>query len=75
MRRLVMAMWMAAATLPGNIIPARAELPPGVSNTQNARDVPISPAEALRRIAEARGLGCPQTLEQRLFVLDWRGGQ
>jgi protein-tyrosine phosphatase len=33
------------------------------------------PQEALRRIAEARGLGCPQTLEQRVFVLDWRRGQ
>lgn len=30
--------------------------------------------EALRRIAEARGLGCPQTLEQRRFVLDWQAG-
>lgn len=30
---------------------------------------------ALQRIAEARGLGCPQTLEQRLFVLDWQAGQ
>ncbi|MCE3287642.1 MAG: hypothetical protein K0S64_1248 [Gaiellaceae bacterium] len=32
------------------------------------------PSEALRRIAEARGLGCPQTLEQRHFVLDWTPG-
>jgi protein-tyrosine phosphatase len=32
------------------------------------------PKEALRRIAESRGLGCPQTLEQRLAVLDWRPG-
>jgi len=32
----------------------------------------VEPKEALRRIAEARGLGCPQTLEQRLFVLDWQ---
>ena len=32
------------------------------------------PNDALRRIAEARGLGCPQTLEQRLVVLDWRRG-
>jgi protein-tyrosine phosphatase len=30
--------------------------------------------EALRRIAEARGLGCPQTLEQRVFVLGWQPG-
>ena len=29
------------------------------------------PNDALRRIAETRGLGCPQTLEQRLFVLAW----
>ena len=35
----------------------------------------IDPAEALRRIAEARGLGCPQTLEQRIFVLDWTAGR
>jgi protein-tyrosine phosphatase len=33
------------------------------------------PSAALGRIAAARGLGCPQTLEQRIFVLDWRGGQ
>jgi protein-tyrosine phosphatase len=32
------------------------------------------PGEALRRIAETRGLGCPQTLEQRVFVLDWKAG-
>jgi protein-tyrosine phosphatase len=32
------------------------------------------PNEALRRIAEARGLGCPQTLEQRILVLDWKHG-
>jgi protein-tyrosine phosphatase len=33
-----------------------------------------SPNEALRRIADARGLGCPQTLEQRVYVLDWQRG-
>jgi protein-tyrosine phosphatase len=32
------------------------------------------PKEALRRIAEARGLGCPQTFEQRILVLDWKAG-
>jgi protein-tyrosine phosphatase len=32
------------------------------------------PKDALRRVAESRGLGCPQTLEQRLVVLDWRPG-
>jgi protein-tyrosine phosphatase len=32
------------------------------------------PDEALRRIADARGLGCPQTLEQRTFVLTWQKG-
>jgi protein-tyrosine phosphatase len=30
------------------------------------------PQDALARIAEARGLGCPQTLEQRLTVLGWQ---
>ena len=34
----------------------------------------LDPQEALRRIAEARGLGCPQTLEQSTFVLDWQEG-
>ena len=32
------------------------------------------PKDALRRIADARGPGCPQTLEQRVVVLDWRRG-
>lgn len=31
--------------------------------------------EALNRIAETRGLGCPQTLEQRFAVLDWPPGE
>jgi atypical dual specificity phosphatase len=35
----------------------------------------VDPNEALRRIAEARGLGCPQTLEQRIFVLGWEEGR
>ena len=30
----------------------------------------VPPKDALERIAEARGPGCPQTLEQRLLVLD-----
>jgi protein-tyrosine phosphatase len=33
------------------------------------------PSAALRRIAELRGLGCPQTLEQRLTVLAWAPGR
>lgn len=33
------------------------------------------PDEALRVIAEARGVGCPQTVEQRLVVLDWKAGE
>ena len=33
------------------------------------------PQEALARIAETRGLGCPQTLEQRLLVLSWESGR
>jgi protein-tyrosine phosphatase len=35
----------------------------------------LDPREALARIADARGAGCPQTLEQRLMVLDWRAGR
>jgi protein-tyrosine phosphatase len=31
-----------------------------------------SPEAALERIAETRGLGCPQTLEQRHAVLAWQ---
>jgi protein-tyrosine phosphatase len=34
-----------------------------------------TPHEALDRIAEARGRGCPQTLEQRLLVLSWEHGR
>jgi protein-tyrosine phosphatase len=34
----------------------------------------VEPQEALRRVAEERGLGCPQTLEQRFLVLDWQPG-
>jgi protein-tyrosine phosphatase len=30
------------------------------------------PRQALARVADALGLGCPQTLEQRLAILDWR---
>jgi protein-tyrosine phosphatase len=33
------------------------------------------PGDALRRIADARGLGCPQTLEQRDLVLAWTPGR
>lgn len=34
----------------------------------------VEPEEALRRIADARGHGCPQTLEQRQLVLGWEPG-
>lgn len=34
-----------------------------------------APDEALERIAETRGLGCPQTLEQRLLILGWDEGR
>jgi protein-tyrosine phosphatase len=34
-----------------------------------------APNEALTRIAETRGLGCPQTLEQRLVILGWERGR
>lgn len=33
------------------------------------------PAAALDRIAQTRGLGCPQTLEQRLAILGWQQGR
>lgn len=35
----------------------------------------MPPSDALARVAEARGLGCPQTLEQRMLVLGWRAGE
>lgn len=35
----------------------------------------LDPREALERIAKERGAGCPQTLEQRLVVLDWQAGR
>jgi len=31
--------------------------------------------EALARVADTRGLGCPQTLEQRLAILGWQPSQ
>ena len=34
----------------------------------------MDPKDALHKIADARGLGCPQTLEQRSFVLYWERG-
>jgi protein-tyrosine phosphatase len=34
----------------------------------------VDPGDALQRVADARGLGCPQTLEQRVAVLDWEHG-
>ena len=35
----------------------------------------LEPRKALAQIAKARGLGCPQTLEQRLLVLGWEPGR
>jgi protein-tyrosine phosphatase len=35
----------------------------------------MEPREALSRVADTRGLGCPQTLEQRLAILDWEPGR
>jgi len=35
----------------------------------------LAPNAALDRIAETRGLGCPQTLDQRLLVLAWKPGR
>lgn len=35
----------------------------------------LDPRTALARIAETRGLGCPQTLEQRLLILGWEAGR
>jgi protein-tyrosine phosphatase len=34
-----------------------------------------TPHDALTRIAETRGLGCPQTLEQRLLIMSWATGR
>jgi protein-tyrosine phosphatase len=34
----------------------------------------LDPRDALTRVAEARGVGCPQTLQQRLLVLGWQAG-
>jgi protein-tyrosine phosphatase len=35
----------------------------------------LDPPAALAKIASLRGLGCPQTLEQRLLVLGWKAGR
>jgi protein-tyrosine phosphatase len=34
-----------------------------------------TPRAALERVAQTRGLGCPQTLEQRMLVLEWEAGR
>lgn len=34
-----------------------------------------SPGEAQTRVSSARGLGCPQTLAQRLAILGWNAGK
>jgi protein-tyrosine phosphatase len=34
-----------------------------------------TPEDALALIAETRGLGCPQTLEQRLTIMSWAPGR
>jgi protein-tyrosine phosphatase len=34
-----------------------------------------APNAALARIADTRGLGCPQTLEQRLVIMGWEAGR
>lgn len=34
----------------------------------------LDPEEALRMVADLRGRGCPQTLEQRDLVLGWQQG-
>jgi protein-tyrosine phosphatase len=35
----------------------------------------LDPRTAVARIAEVRGVGCPQTLEQRLVILGWETGR
>ena len=35
----------------------------------------MTASDALAMVAETRGLGCPQTLEQRLMILDWQAGR
>jgi len=35
----------------------------------------LDPRAALSRIGEVRGLGCPQTIEQRLAILRWEAGR
>ena len=35
----------------------------------------LDPRNALARIAAARGSGCPQTIDQRLAVLEWKRGE
>ena len=44
-------------------------------SSSKRRAMGADPNDALRRVAETRGLGCPQTLEQRMFVLAWEAGR
>lgn len=70
------ACWFGAAALMGAPLPA---LPPGVVNTQNPKDLPLSPQEALKKITLPPGFeatlfaGEPDVMQPVAFDFDDRG--
>jgi putative membrane-bound dehydrogenase-like protein len=76
--RAVMFVAVACAWI-GNLGAAAPSLPPGVTNTQNPKDVPISPTEALQRMTLPEGFkatlfaGEPNVMQPIAFDFDDRG--
>src|ERR1051325_561598 len=76
--RLVAVIAIVCAWM-GNLGAAAPSLPPGVTNTQNPRDIPISPIEALQRMTLPPGFkttlfaGEPDVMQPIAFDFDDRG--
>lgn len=72
-------MMVVGCALIGNINGAAPSLPPGVTNTQNPKDVPLSPTEALKRMTLPEGFkatlfaGEPNVMQPIAFDFDDRG--
>ena len=72
-------MMMVVGCVIGNFVAAAPSLPPGVTNTQNPKDVPLSPAEALQRMTLPAGFKAtlfasePDVMQPIAFDFDDRG--
>jgi len=82
MNKIALTLWVALAALPLSSAPSTAEppaLPPGIANTQNPKDKPLSPEEALKKITLPSGFeatlfaGEPDVMQPIAFDFDDRG--